>query len=234
MCERKGKSQQLTSSVAGIGNKERCRVAVRCDVEAASQSTSPMQGGAHSLSSCGDEGGLAGLKLMAIKTPLAPHPIHYEQHCRRRRSSLVLPVPAFLASLGPGLGSLGGLPGRHKVGSRGQGFPRHAGTAGAPAPPHRAHRSPFRAPSFQILPPTDASTASSQGRRAAGVAELPSRPCPFHIDWAVSTAPTVAYLQRRRSGSFTCFCQKICPVLCRARPVRPVFTTCRSPHKIAP
>lgn len=65
---------------------------MRCDVEAASQSISPMQGGAHSLSSCGDEGGLAGLKLMAIKTPLAPHPIHYEQHCRRRRSSLVLPV----------------------------------------------------------------------------------------------------------------------------------------------
>lgn len=120
MSERKGEGQQLTSSVAGIGNKERCRVAVRCDVEAASQSISPMQGGAHSLSSCGDEGGLAGLKLMAIKTPLAPHPIHYEQHCRRRRSSLVLPVPAFLASLALALDRWGRCPGRHKVGSRGQ------------------------------------------------------------------------------------------------------------------
>lgn len=157
-----------------------------------------MQGGAHSLSSCGDEGGLAGLKLMAIKTPLAPHPIHYEQHCRRRRSSLVLPVPAFP---GPGLGSLGAAWATQSW-QPWPGCPRHAGTAGAPAPPHRAHRPPFRAPSFQILPPTDASTASSQGKRAAGVAELPSRPCPFHIDWAVSTAPTVADLQRAAIRQF--------------------------------
>lgn len=34
------------------------------------------------------------------------------------------------------------------------------------------------------------------------MAELPSRPCPFHIDWAVSTAPTVPDLQRAAIRQF--------------------------------
>lgn len=45
----------------------------------------------------------------------------------------------------------------------------------------------------------------ASGRRGGRAAE---QACPFHIDRAVSTTPTVPDLQRRRSGSFTCFCQK--------------------------
>lgn len=146
-----------------------------------------------SLSRCGGEGGLAGLKLMAIKTPLAPHPIHYEQHCRRRRYSLAcLVLPACPACLG-----------NTKLAARAR-IPKHEGTAVAPCPSTPDPPPSIRAPSFQICPPlTQAPRAI--GRRGGRAAE---QACPFHLDRAVSTTPSVPDLQRRRSGSFTCFYQK--------------------------
>lgn len=154
---------------------------------------------------------MAGLKLMAIKTPLAPHPIHYEQHPRRRRSSLVLPV--FLACLA--------CLGDTKLAAVAR-IPKHAGTAGSPAPPHPAHRPPFRAPSFQISLPTDASTASSQGLRSQGWpscrAGLPVSHRQGRVHNSHDPRPPTAAIRQ-----FHMLLSEICPVLCRALHAWPVF-----------
>lgn len=91
---------------------------------------------------------------MAIKTPLAPHPIHYEQHRRRRRSSLV--IPAFDACRA--------CPGNTKLAAVAR-IPKARRAPRSRLPLHTGPTALHRAPSFQILPPTD---ASSQAQRQQG------------------------------------------------------------------
>lgn len=146
---------------------------------------------------------------MAIKTPLAPHPTHYEQHCRR---------PFCL--------------GNHKVGSQGQDSQarRHRGRA---LPLHTrptALRPVGDVPqASQICPPLTQAPrlARARARRGGRAAE---QACSFHLDRAVPTTPTVPGLQRlaiRAITQFHMLLSEICPVLCHNLPL-PACQPCTS------